>query len=96
MSRETILEYDAQRTAIELEINGILEYLNGPGMPGLHNPLVDSEGFPLPDIDLYRVREMRNRWHVLNTDYTEIMNKMEAELHSLHASAGPLADDEVA
>ena len=57
MSRETLLEYDRQRTAIEQEMAAIVEMLDGPGMPGLHSSLVDEEGFPLANIDLYKVRE---------------------------------------
>ena len=31
------------------------------GMPGVSGPLVDDEGFPRGDIDLYAVRQARNK-----------------------------------
>lgn len=39
----------------------ISEYLESPGMPGVKGSLVDNEGFPLANIDLFEVRKLRNR-----------------------------------
>ena len=89
MSRETLLEYDRKRTAMEQEMAAIVEFLNGPGMPGLHQSLVDEEGFPLANIDLYKVREARNRHAVLNTDLSEIMKLLENEMYAYHANLPP-------
>lgn len=55
------------------EIEEIVDYLTQPGMPGLKGPLVDSEGFPLNNVDLYSVRQMRQRYNILNNDYSTIM-----------------------
>lgn len=54
-------------------------------MPGLTGKLVDEEGFPRADIDLYAVRGARHRLHVLKTDYMEVRDQIEKELHALHA-----------
>lgn len=32
-----------------------------PGNPGVKEKLVDEEGFPRSDIDIFEVRKMRNR-----------------------------------
>ena len=82
MSREAVLKYSAEKENLEKEISGLVDYLTSPGMPGLKGSLVDSEGFPLPGVDLYQIRQARNRYNILNNDYTSLMHKIEAELHS--------------
>ena len=51
--------------------------LLGLGMPGVSGPLVDDEGFPRGDIDLYAVRQARNKYVCAQTDHIEIMRKIE-------------------
>lgn len=77
----------AERDQIENEIMELVAFLTAPDMPGLKGSLVDSEGFPLPNMDLYRVREARQRYNRLNNDYTDIMNKIEHSIHALHSQA---------
>lgn len=50
-----------QKETMEEEILVLTESLNGPGLPGLHGNLVDSEGFPRADINIPEVRSMRGR-----------------------------------
>lgn len=81
----------AQRDALEAEAEAVRSELEAPGpegqaAPGLRGPLVDAEGFPRADIDLYNVRAKRNRIACINTDYRAIMVEIEAELKNLHAS----------
>jgi 26S proteasome non-ATPase regulatory subunit 9 len=87
MSIEEVSELIAQRDRIETEITELVNYLTGPGMPGLAESLIDEEGFPLPNLDLYRIRESRQRFNRLNNDYTDLMNKIEQGLHRLHSEA---------
>lgn len=61
---------------------------NGGPAPGIRGPLVDEEGFPRSDIDVYNVRHKRHRLACLRTDHREVMAEVEAKLHELHA-AGP-------
>ena len=42
-------------------------------MPGVKGSLVDAEGFPRADIDLFEVRKLRNRLACLQTDHCNIM-----------------------
>ena len=58
-------------------------------MPGISGSLVDEEGFPLANIDLYRVRGERQRFNILNNDYSAIMKQLEDELHAYHAGMPP-------
>ena len=100
MSRESLLELDHQRTHIEHELASILDYLNAPGMPGLHGPLVDVQGFPSATLDLYKIREARQRFNMLNNDHTALMKQIEEQLTAYYGAqpapeARPLPRTEV-
>lgn len=53
-------------------------------MPGVKGSLVDEEGFPRADIDLFEVRKFRNRLACLQTDHCTVMKKIEAGLLNIH------------
>ena len=89
MSREFLLKLNHEREKLELEWRSLAEYLNSPGMPGLKGSLVDNDGFPLPNIDHYKVREARQKFNILNNDHTALMNRIETELHNYHANIPP-------
>lgn len=82
MSRESILQLSIQKENLENEIKSLVEYLTAPGMPGLKGPLIDHEGFPRGDLDLYSIRQARQKFITLNNDHTALMNRIESELHS--------------
>ncbi|KAF7458960.1 26S proteasome non-ATPase regulatory subunit 9 [Cryptosporidium felis] len=79
-------ELNNRKTDIEKEVNELMEFLNscGPDV-GLKGNLVDDEGFPRSDVDLYAVRRARNRIAVLNTDYTRVMKEIEERLFDIHS-----------
>lgn len=54
----------------------------------MHELLVDQEGFPRNDIDVYQVRQARQQIICLQNDHKELMNQIENLLHKLHAEAG--------
>ena len=56
------------------------------GHPGLTEPLVDDQGFPRADVDLFEARKLRNRHACLQTDHKALMKQLEAQLFSLHTS----------
>lgn len=76
---------DGERTAIEEEISGALAVL---GPVGMEKALVDSDGFPRSDIDLYSVRTARQRVVMLRNDLKAKMHELDAALTLLH-SFGP-------
>ena len=83
--RKTLASLDAQRTAIQEEADAIIAELMTPPREGvepmgLDTPLVDQEGYPRGDIDVYRARSQRNRFRVLKTDHKELEGKVEALL----------------
>lgn len=64
----------AQRDAFEIEADAIYSELTSPGLngeppAGIKDPLVDSEGFPRGDLDIYNVRRKRQRLAELNYDH---------------------------
>ncbi|XP_053557727.1 26S proteasome non-ATPase regulatory subunit 9 [Bombina bombina] len=60
----------------------VLEDQKGIGMDG---PLVDRDGYPRTDVDLYQVRTARHNIICLQNDHKAIMIDIEEALHSLHA-----------
>jgi 26S proteasome regulatory subunit N4 len=89
---EELKKLQSQREALEIEADAIHAELTQPGPAGqkpagIKDPLVDDEGYPRNDIDIYRVRDQRKRLAVINTDYKEIMKKIEEGLVNLHSTS---------
>ncbi|KAJ1547942.1 26S proteasome non-ATPase regulatory subunit 9 [Nowakowskiella sp. JEL0078] len=76
----------AEKDEIESKIAELSGILIEQGNVGLNSPLIDSEGFPRADIDVYTVRLARNQIIRLQTDLKEIMKKMEIALYDLHSA----------
>lgn len=71
----------AKKTELEDEIASITKELtSGPMAVGIKGPLVDSEGFPRADIDIYTVRHQRHRLATLQTDHLTTMRRIETLL----------------
>jgi 26S proteasome non-ATPase regulatory subunit 9 len=90
--RDLLRGLDAERLQIEEEVAAIVNELNSPGVngappAGVSTPLVDAGGFPRADVDLYHVRERRNRLACLRTDHKALMAKLESALIALHQDA---------
>lgn len=75
-----------KRTAIEAEMNAVIERLCQPGGPGLTGNLVDSEGFPRSDIDIPVVRAERRRLAELRNDHSVITDKINGNIQVLHSA----------
>jgi 26S proteasome non-ATPase regulatory subunit 9 len=80
----------AQRDALEIEADAIASELRSPGpngepATGIKTPLVDVEGYPRGDIDIYNARLKRNRLGAINYDHKILMKRIEEELHKSHA-----------
>ncbi|XP_034728736.1 26S proteasome non-ATPase regulatory subunit 9 [Etheostoma cragini] len=52
---------------------------------GVEGPLVDAEGFPRADVNLYQIRTARHSISCLQNDHKAIMEEIEEALHKLHA-----------
>lgn len=84
---ESVRRLEQKKQQIEAELDGLVEFLTSPGMPGLSGPLVDQEGYPRADCDVYAVRHARHRIAVLKTDYAEVCREIENALEQLHAAS---------
>jgi 26S proteasome non-ATPase regulatory subunit 9 len=78
-------QYDtllSQKELLEIEADAIFSELTSPGVngeppAGLKEPLVDAEGFPRGDVDIYNVRNKRKRFSEINTDHKTVMKQIE-------------------
>ena len=69
----------AQKELIEIECEAITSELttvgpNGQPPAGIKDALVDSEGYPRADVDIYNVKSKRKRLSELNTGNNEQLN----------------------
>ena len=90
----TLKQLLAQREALEIEADAIVAELTSPGPNGeppigIKDLLIDKEGFPRGDIDIYNARRKRARLSTINLDHKEVMRRIENELQSIHASPLP-------
>ncbi|XP_060763606.1 26S proteasome non-ATPase regulatory subunit 9 [Neoarius graeffei] len=86
----TITMEDVQRLIkkkdeIEEQIKAYYEVLEDQGNVGMHAPLVDMEGYPRADVDLFQIRTARHSISCLQNDHKAIMVEIEEALHKLHA-----------
>ncbi|TFJ84890.1 hypothetical protein NSK_003922 [Nannochloropsis salina CCMP1776] len=91
--RSELEELIKERDVLETEAAVIKDFLTSPGPggaapPGLGGvPLVDAEGFPRADIDVWDVRVKRNRLACIDTDHAELMKRIEELVQRLHQEA---------
>jgi 26S proteasome non-ATPase regulatory subunit 9 len=81
--KESLKNLDLSRSELEKEIAIIIEKL---GKVGMQSSLIDSEGFPLPDIDTLTIRQLRQSVIMKKNDLKGIMSQIDAMLVQLHAN----------
>lgn len=83
-TRQLILERDNMESKLKTLVETLNSQTNGNGLLG---SLVDSEGFPRTDVDVYNVRLLRVEIIRLQNDVKDITSKIEAHLYKVHAQA---------
>ncbi|KAI0259808.1 hypothetical protein BC834DRAFT_596451 [Gloeopeniophorella convolvens] len=73
----------------ELEAQGAILRANNTDM---RQPLVDREGFPRADLDIWAVRHARVRIIELRNDLTALMDEIAKSLEAVYARAPPPAE----
>ncbi|XP_038645655.1 26S proteasome non-ATPase regulatory subunit 9 isoform X1 [Scyliorhinus canicula] len=73
-----------QKDAIEAQIKAYFDILEGQNKAGMEEPLVDIEGYPRTDINVYEVRTARHNIICLQNDHKALMEQIEEALHQLH------------
>jgi hypothetical protein len=88
--RQELLLLSNQKQSLETEAEAIISELtsqqpdsNVPPM-GIDTPLVDSEGYPRSDIDIYRARLLRKRLHEIRNDHKELERRIGSGLLELN------------
>lgn len=86
-AKDTVLQLMKDKDKIESELKTLKEILDCNHVD-MDEPLVDSEGYPRQDIDVYQVRHTRHKIICLSNDYKILMKKIEEGLHKVHSLAG--------
>ncbi|XP_030000050.1 26S proteasome non-ATPase regulatory subunit 9 [Sphaeramia orbicularis] len=73
-----------KKDEIEEQIKAYYDVLEDQGV-GVAGPLVDAEGYPRADVNLYQIRSARHNISCLQNDHKAIMAEIEEALHKLHA-----------
>ncbi|XP_041059160.1 26S proteasome non-ATPase regulatory subunit 9 [Carcharodon carcharias] len=74
-----------KKDVIEAQIKAYYDILEGQNRAGMDEPLVDVEGYPRTDINIYEVRTARHNIICLQNDHKALMKQIEEALHQLHA-----------
>ncbi|DAA20612.1 26S proteasome non-ATPase regulatory subunit 9 [Bos indicus] len=80
-----VQELIRRKEEIEAQIKANYEVLESQKGIGMNEPLVDCEGYPRADVDLYQVRTARHNIVCLQNDHKAVMKQVEDALHQLHA-----------
>lgn len=76
-----IFDLNKKRETLEEEASAITDELtasiDGKEPMGISTPLVDAEGYPRADIDVYRARHLRKRLNEIKFDHSLLMKKIE-------------------
>ncbi|XP_067671598.1 26S proteasome non-ATPase regulatory subunit 9-like [Haliotis asinina] len=72
---------------LESQVKELHALLDSQKSVGTDGPLIDTEGFPRSDIDVYSVRHARHQIACLQNDHKEVMREIEEELVNIHAQA---------
>ncbi|XP_034647284.1 26S proteasome non-ATPase regulatory subunit 9 isoform X1 [Trachemys scripta elegans] len=74
-----------RKDELEAQIKACYAVLEGQKGVGMNEPLVDAEGYPRADVDVYQVRAARHNIICLQNDHKALMLQVEKALHQLHA-----------
>ncbi|XP_037672858.1 26S proteasome non-ATPase regulatory subunit 9 [Choloepus didactylus] len=80
-----VQELMRRKDEIEAQIKANYDVLESQKGVGMNEPLVDCEGYPRADVDLYQVRTARHNIVCLQNDHKAVMKQVEEALHQLHA-----------
>ncbi|XP_043581791.1 26S proteasome non-ATPase regulatory subunit 9 [Bombus pyrosoma] len=94
-AKDYVLGLMKDKDKIESDLKALKEILDINHV-GMDDPLVDCEGYPRNDIDVYQVRHVRHKIICLRNDHKTLMKKIEEGLHKLHALAGDQAENSLA
>ncbi|XP_013144794.1 PREDICTED: 26S proteasome non-ATPase regulatory subunit 9 [Papilio polytes] len=83
-SRDQVMKLIEEKDRIEREIREQTAILESNNV-SMHDSLVDSDGYPRSDIDVYKVRHARHQIICLQNDHKAIMKRIEEGLCKVHS-----------
>ncbi|EDW42286.1 26S proteasome non-ATPase regulatory subunit 9 [Drosophila sechellia] len=84
-TKERLERLITAKNQLEAQINRNGQILAANDNVGMNGPLVDPEGFPRNDIDVYQVRLARQTIICLQNDHKELMNQIQTLLNQYHS-----------
>ncbi|TMS03528.1 26S proteasome non-ATPase regulatory subunit 9 [Larimichthys crocea] len=84
ITMEDVKNLIKKKDEIEEQIKAYYDVLEDQGV-GVEGALVDEEGYPRSDVNLYQIRTARHNVSCLQNDHKDIMVEIEEALHKLHA-----------
>lgn len=85
--KDEVMKLIERKEQIERSINDCGHILAANKNVGMNESLLDAEGFPRADIDVYAVRQARHQIICLQNDLKAIMKDIEKGLINVHAEA---------
>lgn len=82
--RAQLLALNEKRGEIESEIETLVMTLRATPV-GVSDSLINDDGYPRDDVDVYTIRHQRHRLACLKTDHKEIMKEIEREMLAMHS-----------
>ncbi|XP_005103495.1 26S proteasome non-ATPase regulatory subunit 9 isoform X2 [Aplysia californica] len=86
-STQRFNELCKKKAEIESTIKELMDLLESQKGVGLSESLIDAEGYPRSDIDVYSCRHARHQISCLQNDHVALMQEIEDELHVIHSAA---------
>jgi 26S proteasome non-ATPase regulatory subunit 9 len=85
-AKDSYEELALKKDEIENRLSELNKILIDQGNVGMHENLVDKDGYPRSDIDLFVVRQTRQEINCLQNDYRELMKQIEKELNKKYVN----------
>lgn len=85
--KDQVMKLIERKEEIERTINDYGRILVSNKNVGMNESLVDEDGFPRNDIDVYQVRQARHQIICLQNDLKALLKEIEAGLIEVHADA---------
>ncbi|CAD6992335.1 26S proteasome non-ATPase regulatory subunit 9 [Ceratitis capitata] len=94
-TKDLIFKLMDEKEKVEGKISEYGRILENNANVGMDGPLIDAEGFPRNDIDVYQVRQARQQIICLQNDYKTLLKEIERQMHKLHSETAPEQSEEI-
>ncbi|KAG4077141.1 hypothetical protein HA402_016128 [Bradysia odoriphaga] len=85
--KDFVLNLIEKKNQLEQNINSFGQILAVNNNIGMRESLIDADGYPRNDIDVYQVRHARHQINTLQNDLKSLMKEIEKGLEAFHAES---------